>query len=104
MPLLVVSFIESFEDFEPTPEKHLEAEVAIRFSVGSHSVGSQQEHPGTINLNALPFPEGTHVLVRYAGLPHHCRLSLKGPELNLRAAVNGLVQIARSLCCALTNF
>jgi hypothetical protein len=69
-----------------------DADAAIRLSVDSSA-----ERPGTIDVAALALPANTRVRVRRTRTPNQYRISLTAPEgaaLDLRADVNGRVQVA----------
>lgn len=63
-------------------------ESSVRLSAVSDGKGQ-----GSINLAALVLPAETRVWVRHHELPRQFRLSLKGTSLELRADVNGKVQV-----------
>jgi hypothetical protein len=63
-------------------------ESAVRLSVVSD--GKVQ---GSINLATMVLPAETHVSMRHHELPRQYRLSLKGKNLELRADLNGPVQV-----------
>jgi hypothetical protein len=66
------------------------AEAALRLSVEPDNGTGQS----SITLAPLALPGETRVWVRHTGPPRQYRLSLKGPDLNLRADVSGTVQMA----------
>lgn len=66
-------------------------EFAIRLSIVS-----DQQREGTVTLAALMLPAGAHVWLRCTEVPYQYRLSLKSPELTLRADVNGPIQMGLS--------
>jgi len=76
-----------------------DAQVLVSGNAGAGlrlSVASEGGHQGSISLETLLVPTGTRVWVRNTGLPREYRLSLKSTGLELRAAVNGAVQVGFS--------
>jgi hypothetical protein len=67
-----------------------EPELGFRLSVGEGA------RPGTVALAALSLPAGTRVWLRSADTPRQYRLSLRGPDLRLRAEVSGVVNVGTS--------
>jgi len=57
------------------------------------SVASAGKRQGSINLATLMLPSETRVWLRHTGLPNQYRLSLKGANLELRADVNGPLEV-----------
>ena len=65
-----------------------EADLGVRLSVAPE--GARQ---GTVTLATLSLPAGTRVWLRPADAPRQYRLSLRGPDLLLRAEVSGVVNV-----------
>jgi hypothetical protein len=71
-----------------------QASDRVRLSTASGASGaSGGKRQGSITLATLLLPPETRVWLRYTGLPHQYRLSLKGANLELRADVNGPLEI-----------
>jgi hypothetical protein len=68
-----------------------QASDRVRLSTVSGASGGKRQ--GSITLATLLLPSETRVWLRYTGLPHQYRLSLKGADLELRADVNGPLEI-----------
>jgi hypothetical protein len=68
-----------------------QASDRVRLSTASGASGGKRQ--GSITLATLLLPPETRVWLCYTGLPHQYRLSLKGANLELRADVNGPLEI-----------
>jgi hypothetical protein len=60
------------------------------------SIDLKDSRRSTLSLAPLILPKGTEVWLYRAEVPHKYRLSLKVPELVLRADVNGLIRVGWS--------